>query len=148
LCRQQGLATGRHGAAASTDATADVVLVDAMGVLLDYYALAGVAFVGGSLVPVGGHNPIEPALCGVPILMGPQVFNFPDVVEAFRAVRALEIVDDPAGLADAVSAWLADPVGRQAAGERALAVVAANTGATSRLRGLLEAEFQRIGARR
>jgi 3-deoxy-D-manno-octulosonic-acid transferase len=143
LCRAQGLAIGRHGAATPADATAEVVLVDAMGVLLDYYPLAGAAFVGGSLVPVGGHNPIEPALCGVPVVMGPQVFNFADVVEAFRAVRCVEIVDDAAGLAAAVGGWLVDPAARKAAGDRALAVVAANTGATARLRALLEAEFRR-----
>jgi len=145
LCRAEGSSVGLHGVATSADASAGVVLVDAMGVLLDYYAIAHVAFVGGSLVPVGGHNPIEPALCGVPVVMGPQVFNFPDVVERFRAAQALDIVDGPNALADVVARWLADPALRAAAGARARAVVAANAGATGRLRRLLEAEFVRAG---
>jgi len=141
LCGAAGYAVGCHATAQTTDATADVVLVDVMGVLLDYYGLADVAFVGGSLVPVGGHNPIEPALCGVPVLMGPEVFNFAEVVEAFRAEGALALVGDASALAEAVAGWLTDPAARTAAGARACAVVAANRGATARLRGLLEAGF-------
>jgi 3-deoxy-D-manno-octulosonic-acid transferase len=148
LCRARGFSVGRHGAADPADATAGIVLIDAMGVLLDYYALADVAFVGGSFVPVGGHNPIEPALCGVPVVMGPQVFNFADVVEAFRGARALEIADGPDALANVVAAWLADPAERVSAGARARAVVVANTGATARLRGVLAAEFEKLRAGR
>ena len=120
---------------------AEVVLVDAMGVLLDYYALAAVAFVGGSFAKVGGHNPIEPALHGVPVVMGPQHFNFADVVEVFRAADCLEVVERPEALAPALLGWLRDPDRRAEAGRRASDVIAANTGATARLRALLEAEL-------
>jgi len=145
LCRAEGCPVGRHSVVDTADQVAGIVLVDEMGVLLDYYALAGAAFVGGSFVPVGGHNPIEPALCGVPVVMGPQVFNFTDVVEVFRAERCLEIVERPEALAPLVAAWLGDTHGRAAAGARARAVVAANTGATARLRALLEAQFAAVG---
>ena len=60
----------------------DVLLVDAMGVLEGFYALADVAFVGGSLVPVGGHNLLEPAAYDIPVLTGPHVHNFRDMAEA------------------------------------------------------------------
>ena len=72
----------------------DVVLGDTMGELLYLYGLADVAFLGGSLVSVGGHNPIEAAVCRVPLLMGPETFNFPDVVAAFADAGCLQLVAD------------------------------------------------------
>jgi 3-deoxy-D-manno-octulosonic-acid transferase len=147
LCRDAGFTVARHTEQGAVDRQADVVLVDAMGVLLDYYALASVAFVGGSLAPIGGHNPIEPALCGVPMVTGPHVFNFADVVEPFRVAGCLERIERPAGLAPAVLCWLQDEARRTLAADRARAVVAANAGATARLRALLEAELGRVSSR-
>ncbi|MBX3707238.1 MAG: lipid IV(A) 3-deoxy-D-manno-octulosonic acid transferase [Pseudomonadales bacterium] len=144
-CRAAGFTVGRHAIADPADASADVVLVDAMGVLLDYYGRAGVAFVGGSLVDQGGHNPIEPALLGVPVVMGPNVFNFADVVERFRAAGCLRLVADADDLAGAIRAWFDDPEGRRATGLRARAVVAANAGASVRLRALLDGVLARAG---
>jgi 3-deoxy-D-manno-octulosonic-acid transferase len=143
LCESAGFAAARHTRPDPADTSASVVLVDAMGVLLDYYALAAVAFVGGSFAPVGGHNPIEPAVCGVPVVMGPHVFNFADVVEPFRTAGTLSLVDDPDALAPAVLALLADPARRAAAGQLAREVVAAHAGATARLRRLLQDVFDR-----
>jgi 3-deoxy-D-manno-octulosonic-acid transferase len=147
LCRDAGLTVARHSRTGTLDRQADVVLVDAMGMLLDYYALAAVAFVGGSFVPIGGHNPIEPALCGVPVVTGPHVFNFADVVDPFRVAGCLETIGQPSALAPAVLRWLQDPARRALAADRARAVVAANAGATARLRALLEAELGRVGLR-
>jgi 3-deoxy-D-manno-octulosonic-acid transferase len=143
LCESAGFAPARHTRPAPEDVAARVVLVDAMGVLLDYYRLAAVAFVGGSFAPVGGHNPIEPAVCGVPVVMGPHVFNFADVVEPFRSAGTLAIVAQPDALAAALLRWLRDPVAALAAGERAREVVAAHAGATARLRRLLEDALDR-----
>lgn len=144
LCRSAGFTVARHSRTDPADADSDVVLVDVMGALFDYYALAAVAFVGGSLVAMGGHNPIEPALCGVPVVTGPQVFNFADVVEPLRAAECLEIVARPDALAPALLRWLRDPERRAAAADRARVVVAANAGATRRLRALLETELDRL----
>jgi 3-deoxy-D-manno-octulosonic-acid transferase len=144
LCRDQGLTHVRQSRPGAGDPAAEVILGDTMGELLYLYALADLAFVGGSLVAVGGHNPIEPALCGIPVIMGRAVFNFADVVAAFRAADCLELVSNAHELAEVVEAWLADRATRCARGARAAAVVAANAGATGRLRCLLEREIDRI----
>ena len=137
LCQAEGFSVACHSAPDAGAAGSDVILVDSMGVLLDYYALAGVAFVGGSLVPLGGHNPIEPALCGVPAVMGPEVFNFADVVAAFRAAGCLGRVDDADGLAAVVLELLQDPARRDALAALGRQVIADNIGATQRLQALL-----------
>jgi 3-deoxy-D-manno-octulosonic-acid transferase len=145
-CRLAGYAVGCHTESQSADKGAGIVLVDTMGVLLDYYGLAQVAFVGGSLAAAGGHNPIEPALCSLPVVMGPHVFNFTEVVAAFRAEGCLEIVTAPAQLAATVSGWLAAPATRARRGGDARAVVATGAGASARIRALLEAELATLRA--
>ena len=68
-----------------------IVLLDTIGELASVYSLAAVAFVGGSLVPAGGHNPLEPAQFGVPIVMGPHYANFRAITEDLRAHDAIRI---------------------------------------------------------
>ncbi len=114
-----------------------VLVADSMGQLLILLGLAQVAFVGGSLVPVGGHNPIEPALVGLPVLMGPSVFNFADVVARFQTAGVLQQVADAAALAAAVQALLADRAHCQQLGQQAQQVVTQNQGAGERLLRLL-----------
>ena len=92
-------------------------------------------------MPVGGHNPIEAALCGQPLLTGPHTWNFADVVSAFAAARSLTRVANAKQLAEAVMAAFADE-GRRAAGARALRVVEDNRGATGRLLELLRARIR------
>ncbi|MCJ7499371.1 3-deoxy-D-manno-octulosonic acid transferase, partial [bacterium] len=87
----------------------DVVLVDAMGVLDGFYALADVAFVGGSLVPVGGHNLLEPAMHGVPVLTGPQLHNFRDIAVTLVSSGACLVVDDGKSLTSTVAILRSDP---------------------------------------
>lgn len=146
LCAGAGLRVGRQSRADAQDVRADVVVGDTMGELLYLYGLADVAFVGGSLVEVGGHNPIEPALCGVPVVMGPVVFNFEDVVRAFRDAGGLAVVDDPEALAAVLVDWLGDAARRADAAARARAVVAANKGAGARLEALLDAQIRAVAA--
>lgn len=86
-------------------------VADTMGELGLFYRLAQVAFVGGSLIPHGGQNPLEPARLGLPVLHGPSMFNFTDAVEALAAVGASRTVNDAAELAEAVAALLADAEG-------------------------------------
>lgn len=126
---------------------ADLVLVGAMGLLQTLYGLSQVAFIGGSLVAKGGHNPIEAALCAQPLLMGPAVFNFAEVTAAFVEADCLTKVANARELAQAVLANLEDEERRQAAGQRARQVVAANSGATERLLSLLRGRLEGIAER-
>jgi 3-deoxy-D-manno-octulosonic-acid transferase len=154
LCMTAGVSLGRFSAPSSSDTRAEVLLVDAMGVLLEHYALAMAAFVGGSLVPAGGHNPIEPAQLGIPVAMGPHVHNFADVVDYFEEAdspipprrarrRALRRVASALELAQVVGDWLADPDAAGAAGAEGQQRVARARGASDRVFALLESSFAR-----
>ncbi|MFP6836595.1 MAG: lipid IV(A) 3-deoxy-D-manno-octulosonic acid transferase [Pseudomonadales bacterium] len=121
---------------------ADVLLADTMGQLLYLYGLSSVAFLGGSLVPVGGHNPIEAAICAQPLLMGPATFNFPDVVDAFSDAGCLHTVRNATELATQITKCLTDPTLSQQLGKTAQQVVSSNTGATPRLLNLLRTQIR------
>lgn len=110
-----------------------VVVLDQTGQLMRYFSAISVVFMGGSLVPTGGHNPIEPAVFGHAVLTGRAVHNFRDVYAALDANAALGWVDNDSQLAQAVQAAWADPALWQAMGHRAQAVVMANRGATLRV---------------
>jgi 3-deoxy-D-manno-octulosonic-acid transferase len=115
-----------------------VLLLDSLGELLEFYAAADLAFVGGSLVPVGGHNLLEPAALGVPILTGPNNFNAADVAGLLIARGAALVVHDSQELAAQVSALLADPAERARIGTLGRASVEASRGALVRLLELIE----------
>ncbi|MDZ5604239.1 lipid IV(A) 3-deoxy-D-manno-octulosonic acid transferase [Pseudomonas sp. RP23018S] len=110
-----------------------VLVGDTMGELLFLYALADIAFVGGSLIPRGGHNPLEPAALSLPVLMGPHVFNFLDISAMLRDAGAMQQVDDAEALAAAVCRLLESPADAQRMGEAGRAVMQANQGALQRL---------------
>ena len=116
----------------------EVLLLDTLGELLDFYAAGEVAFVGGSLVPVGGHNLLEPAALGVPILTGPYNGNSEEIAQLLLARGAAEVVHDAAALAARVNALLADPQARARMGAAGGAAIAANRGAVRRLLALIE----------
>ena len=122
----------------------DVILGDTMGQLLYLYGLSNVAFLGGSLVSVGGHNPIEAAICRQPLIMGPETFNFPDVVAAFSDAGCLTLVSDAESLASSVLDYFSDRTRMHEHAIAAQEVVAANTGATQRLLDLLRAEIRAV----
>lgn len=128
----QDVAGVRSSSGEAPAATSSVLLVDQLGVLLTCYAAADVAFVGGSLVPVGGHNLLEPAAVARPVVAGPHTFNSPEAGRLLEAYRALRRVSDAASLAAAVQEYLDDPALARATGERAAAAVAANRGAAAR----------------
>ncbi len=108
-----------------------VILLDTIGELASVYALASVAFVGGSLVPVGGHNILEPAQHGVPIVVGPHTANFRDIVNIFTHAGALSVVQ-PEYLDAELLRLLEDPEVRRDLGRRAAEVFRAQSGATAR----------------
>ena len=112
-----------------------VLLLDTVGDLAATYALADVAFVGGSLVPRGGQNPLEAARFGVPVVMGPSFENFREIVELMRVTDAIRIVE-PARLGAALIELLKDDDGM---GERGRRFFETQSGATGRtVEALLE----------
>jgi 3-deoxy-D-manno-octulosonic-acid transferase len=127
----------RRASGEPASADTQIFLGDTLGELPLFYAAADVAFVGGSLVPVGWHNMLEPAALGVPVLTGPARFNFSDISEALLAAGAAREVTDAETLAAAVIHWLGDAEDRQRAGEAGRQLVAANRGSLERLLGLL-----------
>ena len=117
-----------------------IVLLDTIGELASVYSLAAVAFVGGSLVPAGGHNPLEPAQFGVPIVMGPHYANFRAITEDLLAHQALRI-SSAEDLSATLIGLLQNPQASKAMGARARQVFEQQAGATGRcmvaLRSLL-----------
>lgn len=132
LCRARGLEVARRSRSASPAGT-DVFLGDTVGELPLFYAAADVAFVGGSLTPVGGHNVLEPAALGLPVLTGPHTFNFAEITAMLAEAGAVGVVRDAAELACAVEAYFADAQRRVRAGDAGRAVVEANRGAVERV---------------
>ena len=109
----------------------EIVLLDTIGELASVYSLAAVAFVGGSLIPAGGHNPLEPAQFGVPIVMGPHYANFRSITDDLRARDAVRIAAKEE-LAGALIELLRDRSAAEAMGERARQVFDQQAGATGR----------------
>ncbi len=132
-----------------------VLLVDGLGELAALYALADIAFVGGSLVPRGGHNIIEPAQHGVAIVVGNHTENFRDIVSLFQSRKAIRVAG-PAELPLVLLELLANDAERKALGQRAAETMRSQTGATARtadeLQKLLEQDRAQVswdqGARR
>jgi 3-deoxy-D-manno-octulosonic-acid transferase len=110
-------------------AAADLLLLDSIGELARLYQYAAAAFVGGSLVPTGGHNPIEPASAGTPVAFGPHMSNFREIAETFLAAGGAEEVANAAQLIAFVEKMMVDAEGRAALAAKGLAVVEANRGA-------------------
>jgi 3-deoxy-D-manno-octulosonic-acid transferase len=110
-----------------------VLLVDTLGELLMFYASADVAFVGGTLVPIGGHNLLEPAVLEKPIVFGPHNFNAPDIAQMFLAAGAACQVDSSESLAHHVVRLFGDDAARDRMGHHAAEIVSRNRGAIERL---------------
>ena len=137
LLRQAGVPFVRRSTDEPVRADTEVLLVDTLGELVAFYAAADLAFVGGSLVPVGGHNLLEPAALALATLSGPQVFNAQDIAGLLVDEGAVELVADADALGEAVLRLLSDPAERRRRGEAGLRVVERNRGALGRLLALL-----------
>jgi 3-deoxy-D-manno-octulosonic-acid transferase len=138
LCRQRGFSVVRRSEERPCPPETAVFLGDSMGELLLFYAAADLAFVGGSLVPTGGHNVLEPALLGLPVLFGPHMFNFTEAGERLLEAEAAWRVADAAELAANLDRLLADPALRQQAGQHGRTVVERHRGALAALLGRIE----------
>ena len=116
----------------------EVYFVDTMGEVRLFYSAANVAFVGGTLVPVGGHNLLEPAALGRPVITGPHLFNTQDIANMFEKRGASIVVNNAGQLGTAVADLFADPETSRDVGARGLEIVRQNRGSLERLLTLLE----------
>ncbi|WAM55665.1 lipid IV(A) 3-deoxy-D-manno-octulosonic acid transferase [Vreelandella venusta] len=132
LCSQGGWALSRRSQQQAVTPQTQVYLGDTLGELATLYAAGHVAYVGGSLVPLGGHNVVEPAALGKPVLCGPSLDNFSDVAEPLLAAGALSVVETPDALADALAERLATPSFALQIGQAGREVVEAHRGALAR----------------
>jgi 3-deoxy-D-manno-octulosonic-acid transferase len=140
LLARRGVRFARRSSSSAVPAAygSEVLLVDTVGELALLYASADVAFVGGSLVPIGGHNLLEPAALGLPVLTGPFQFNSREIATLLlRRGAALE-VSDARELAAAVRRLFDDPAERQRIGAIGRDIVASNRGSVARLLALIE----------
>jgi len=137
LLEQMGMRFWRRSLWSGKAVTGGVFLVDTMGELAALYALADVAFVGGSLVPRGGHNIIEPAQHGKAIVVGTHTENFRDIVSLFQRREAVRVVS-PAELPLTLMELAANDAERVALGRRALETMQSQAGATARTVQALE----------
>jgi 3-deoxy-D-manno-octulosonic-acid transferase len=133
LAELAGFNAQQFSAAMPITLATQVLVGDTMGDMAFYYGLADLAFVGGSLINTGCQNIIEPAAMGLPILTGPSLFNFQAVSELLLTAGGMEIVADAETLGTRVTALLQHTTVAREMGKKALAVVAANQGATARL---------------
>ncbi|MBA8889639.1 3-deoxy-D-manno-octulosonic-acid transferase [Dokdonella fugitiva] len=140
-CRAFGFRTATRSEDGGADPACQCFVVDSMGELIEFYAAADVAFVGGSLVPVGGHNLLEPAALARPVVVGPQTFNFAEVTEDLIAAGAVRRIADGEELGPAVVRLLARDVERRSMGEAAHAVMERERGAVDRTMAIVEDMF-------
>jgi 3-deoxy-D-manno-octulosonic-acid transferase len=132
LARERGFRLRRLSRGSHPSGEVDLLLVDLLGRLGALYALGSIAFVGGSLVPIGGHNVLEPAALGVPVLFGPHTHHFSEPADALLQAGGARRVRDAAELAREASALLDDETSRSRAARAARTVVDRNRGAMSR----------------
>lgn len=129
LIEEQGLSYTRRSLNQAGNSTVSVFLADSMGEMWTWYALSKMAFVGGSLSETGGHNPLEAASLGVPVVMGSHTFNFAQIVELLKEAGALIQVNDAEAVMQVWRNWLLSEAQYTDAANAALAVMQANQGA-------------------
>jgi 3-deoxy-D-manno-octulosonic-acid transferase len=132
LLRSRGLAVIRRSALPPAPSTPDILLLDSLGELASLYRLATAAFIGGTLVPTGGHNPLEAARFGVPVAVGPSMHNFREMAEQFDRAQAWRRAVDASALGKIWKEWLDDPAAAREQGARAAHLVEENRGSLER----------------
>ncbi len=121
------------------DPPVDILLGDSMGEMMRYYYCADIVFMGGTLVPTGGHNILEPAALGLPIVYGPHMFNFKAISESFLMYQAALQVTDKAFLQQALTDLLADDARTASMAAQAKKLVQQNSGAVEKMMTLIKA---------
>jgi 3-deoxy-D-manno-octulosonic-acid transferase len=127
-----------QAAPSSPNGRADVFLLDSIGELATLFQYATVVYMGGSLVPSGGHNVLEPARHSKPVVFGPHMENFRDIARLFLEAKAAIQFQHASELAPAVSSLLSNPQQASELGRNALTIVQQNSGATERVLRMLE----------
>lgn len=141
LIAREGLRYQRRSQREQPASDSKVILGDTMGELLLLFGAADVAFVGGSLVERGGHNMLEPAAWGLPVLTGPSDFNFREISQLLTEAGALRQIDSAPALAGQLGMLAEDRGERNRRGTQALAVIDANRGALARLLEVIDREL-------
>jgi len=136
--RSLGFSAATRSVEGVPSVSTQVFVLDAMGQMIPFYASADVAFVGGSLVPIGGHNALEPAALGVPVLMGPHTFNAEEINRHLIEEGGAERVDDGEQLGPSLLRVLLDPARRAEMGRAALGVFESESGAVQRVMQQIE----------
>lgn len=120
-------------AGSPTPGNGTVLVIDTLGELMTFYAASDIAYVGGSLVPNGGHNPLEPLVLGLPVLSGPQVFNFREVYAELQALDAVTMVESVDALGRALGAAFSQGLHAPTANPAVAGWMVQNQGSTARL---------------
>jgi 3-deoxy-D-manno-octulosonic-acid transferase len=137
LCQRQGFVTQRRSEQRVCASITEIFIGDSMGELSLFFAASDVAFLGGSLVPVGGHNPLEPAALGRAVILGPHMFNFTEISQQLLRAGAAIQVHTGQELSQAVLRYLSEPELRVKAGKAGQGVIARNQGASNKLLQLI-----------
>jgi 3-deoxy-D-manno-octulosonic-acid transferase len=143
MCAKAGVSTGRRTLRTGRTGIegVDVLLLDTMGELAGVYATADMVFVGGTFVPIGGHNPLEPILYRKPVLFGPHTHKITDIAAALLEAGGGIRVEDGDGLLEAARRWIENPEQREAAGRAAHGILDRHRGATERNLAVLRPFF-------
>lgn len=145
LLERRRLRYVRRSSGEPCEPATEVMLLDTLGELLQFYAAADVAFVAGSLVPIGGHNLLEPAALGIATLSGPHNFNAQEIADMLIEVGAVQVVRDAGELGAALRLLLADPLERARRGALGRDAVDRNRGALARLLALIDPVLKERG---
>lgn len=140
--RSLGFSVATRSADRVPSAAHQVFVIDAMGELMQFYAAADLAFVGGSLVPIGGHNVLEPAALSRPVLVGPHTFNFEEITLTLIGEGAAVRLGDARELGGAALQLLRDPERRKSMGMHARVVFDSERGAVQRVMELIDTQLQ------
>ena len=145
LCKEAGLTPLRFTELDRLEARHNVIVLDQLGVLLMLYGTADIAFIGGSLVPVGGHNFLEAAAWGIPLLSGPYLHNFASIVSVLEECGALNIVRSPNELAARLSHYYSSPEDRFRAGDASLNYLYSQPDSLKLTKRLIESTLITVG---
>jgi 3-deoxy-D-manno-octulosonic-acid transferase len=138
LCEGRGLRVQSRSAGISPGYDTPIFLIDGIGELRKFYGTADIAFIGGSLVPHGGQNPLEAALAGIPVLFGPHMFNFAEITRNLLSAGAGFQIQDSGTMALKVSELFQEPNLRQTMGSKGEVFVKSNRGALDKVMSIID----------
>jgi 3-deoxy-D-manno-octulosonic-acid transferase len=141
LCLEHGLSIVKRSDGVRPEIRDQVLLGDTMGELMLFYGACDVSFVGGSLVPSGGHSLIEPAIWGTPLISGPSLYNFSEVSRLLEDAQGMRICQDSSSMAKIVQELLGDTLEAERMGAAAKSVAEGNRGALDKLMKIIDGQI-------